>query len=144
MPPRDSTSSLIFLTTFFKTSVPICGFCKYKISSGAPNSTKVRSTCLFLPDESFTKVLSFPSEKVPAPPSPNCTLHSGSRPFPFQNASTLSCRFSTSKPRSKTTGCFPALASSNAANIPAGPKPAITVFFVSFPFRSTCSLGSLV
>lgn len=41
----------------------------------------------------FTSVLSFPSEKVPAPPSPNCTLESGSSTPSFQKRSTVSLRF---------------------------------------------------
>ena len=73
-PPRDLISSLIPATTFLKRSVPICGLFSYKISSGAPCSTKVSKTNLFLPNLSFTMVFSFPSENVPAPPSPNCTL----------------------------------------------------------------------
>ena len=76
--PSAKISSRIDCTTSRSLSVPICGFCIYKISSGAPCATKHSSTFRFLPEGSFTIVLSLPSEKVPAPPSPNCTLHSGS------------------------------------------------------------------
>ena len=49
------------------------------LSLGAPFFTKISSTFRPLPSLSFTRVLSLPSEKVPAPPSPNCTFDSGSR-----------------------------------------------------------------
>jgi len=50
--------------------------------------------------EWLRRVVSLPSEKVPAPPSPNCTLLSGSR-WPFcQNAPTWRTRSSTAHPRS--------------------------------------------
>ena len=68
-PPCDKIYSRIFFTTFFKLSLPIWGFASHKISSGAPKRTKVfntsrlRGLCVW--------VLSLPSEKVPAPPSPN-------------------------------------------------------------------------
>ena len=44
---------------------------------GAPNSTNACFTNAPRRPGSLTDVLSFPSEKVPAPPSPNWTLHSG-------------------------------------------------------------------
>ena len=125
-PPRDLISSLIPATTFLKRSVPICGLFSYKISSGAPCSTKVSKTNLFLPNLSFTKVFNFPSENVPAPPSPNCTLDSEFSSPLSQKCSTSFIRFVTSFPRSKTIGCNPALASISAANRPAGPIPITT------------------
>ena len=97
-PPRDLISSLIPATTFLKRSVPICGLFSYKISSGAPCSTKVSKTNLFLPNLSFTKVFSFPSENVPAPPSPNCTLDSEFSSPLSQKCSTSFIRFVTSFP----------------------------------------------
>ena len=75
---------------------------------------------------SCVEVLSLPSEKVPAPPSPNWTLDSGSSAPPARKASTSRSLASTSLPRSSTMGRAPARASTSAANIPAGPKPAIT------------------
>ena len=71
-------------------------------------------------------VVSLPSEKVPAPPSPNCTFDSVSSLCCDQNVFTLLVLLSTSPPRSRTRGRRPAFASVNAANIPAGPKPATT------------------
>ena len=103
-PPISIIKSRIPTTTCFKISVPICGLLSYKMCAGAPNSVKIRSTSLFLPYLSFTSVLSFPSEKVPAPPSPNCTLDSGLRLPPCQYASTSFERVSTSKPRSSKIG----------------------------------------
>ena len=75
---------------------------------------------------SCVPVLSLPSENVPAPPSPNCTLHSGSNGPPARNAAICALRVCASGPRSSTMGRAPARASSSAANIPAGPKPTIT------------------
>ena len=71
-------------------------------------------------------VPSLPSEKVPAPPSPNWTLHSGSSSPPARKASTFFFRVSASAPRSRTMGRSPAMLSTSAANIPPGPKPATT------------------
>ena len=75
---------------------------------------------------SLMPLLSLPSEKVPAPPSPNCTLLVGSKTPPAQNFSTSAVRASTSRPRSSTSGRSPAWASRSAANSPAGPMPATT------------------
>ena len=67
-------------------SVPTWGLCLYKISSGAPNSTKYLD--ISCNRGWVMRVVNLPSEKVPAPPSPNCTLDSGlNMPF-FQNVST--------------------------------------------------------
>ena len=66
--------------------------------------------------------LSLPSEKAPAPPSPNCTLLSGSSAAPFQKAFTSRARSSTLLPRSITSGARPMRASVSAANSPAGPR----------------------
>ena len=78
-------------------------------------------------------VVSFPSLKVPAPPSPNWTLDSVSSSPVFQNLSTAAVRVSTSCPRSRTSGLYPALARISAANIPAGPNPTITGLCLSVP-----------
>ena len=69
-PPFEIIYSLIFLTIFLKLSVPIWGFAVYKISFGAPNLTNSSNTFLeYILAE--LPVFSFPSENVPAPPSPN-------------------------------------------------------------------------
>ena len=55
----------------------------------------------------FTDVLSFPSENVPAPPSPNWTFESGTRIPVFQKFSTSLFRLSTLLPLSITIGLNP-------------------------------------
>ena len=114
----------MFLTISRKLSVPICGFAFIRISSGAPNSANFSKT--YLQSGSFIRVVSFPSEKVPAPPSPNCTLDSVLSSPPFQYFSTSLIRSSTGFPLSIITGLYPYSASKRPQNIPAGPKPAIT------------------
>ena len=130
-PPSSFISSLIFLTMPVKRSVPICGLLSYKISFGAPYSTKDFNTNLFLPKVSFTKVFNFPSENVPAPPSPKETLDSVSSFPSLQNLFTLRVLSSTQPPRSITIGFKPDLASKSAANIPAGPNPTTTGLLLS-------------
>ena len=103
-PPWARMVCRMCFTTFTRISVPICGFPSYKMDAGAPASTKIRSTSRFLPSLSFTSVFSFPSEKVPAPPSPNCALHSVSSTPSSQKDSTALHRSSTCRPRSKSTG----------------------------------------
>ena len=71
-------------------------------------------------------VVSFPSEKVPAPPSPNCTLEDWESAPVRQKCSTSAVRSSTSRPRSSTMGGRPARARVRAANSPAGPIPTTT------------------
>ncbi len=104
LPPRRIISSRRLSTTLRRTSVPMWGLATYKISSGAPNCTKVSKTKRLRPSLSLTRVFSFPSEKVPAPPSPNWTLDSGSKAPPCQKASTSAVLSRTGFPRSKTTG----------------------------------------
>lgn len=70
---------------------------------------------------SLMPVLSLPSENVPAPPSPNCTLERAFSAPPFQNASTSARRDSASRPRSSNSGKTPARASVSAANRPRRP-----------------------
>ena len=89
-PPQAIICSRIAFTMCRKISVPTCGLCLYKISSGAPNSTKyVAISCK---RGCVTRVVNFPSENVPAPPSPNCTLDSGLKIPCFQKASTSNVR----------------------------------------------------
>ena len=130
-----------FFTTFISTSEPICGFASVIIALSAPNRTKFSRTNLLLPSLSFTRVFNLPSEKVPAPPSPNCTFDSLSRAFPCQKDSIVSLRLSASSPLSITRGFNPAFESKSAANIPAGPNPTITG--LSIFSRSAFSMGSL-
>ncbi len=125
-PPRRRISFLIFLMTSLRRSVPMCGLFSHRISSGAPNSTKVFNTNVFLPVASFTAVFSFPSEKVPAPPSPNWILLRSSSCPVCQNVSTISCLRSTSMPLSKRIGAKPVLARESAQKSPAGPMPITT------------------
>ena len=96
------------------------------MDGSAPKRTKVSSTRRFLPEGSFTDVFSLPSEKVPAPPSPNCTLLLGLSMPLSQNFCTSQVLFSTRLPRSITIGRKPASANIYAQNRPAGPAPAIT------------------
>ena len=94
------------------------------MSGSAPASTNVCRISRWT--GSFVPVVSLPSEKLPAPPSPNCTFVRGSSTPSFQNVSTAATRSSMAAPRSSTTGFRPALASVSAAKMPQGPKPAIT------------------
>ena len=89
---------------------------------------------------SLVPVVSLPSEKAPAPPSPNCTLLVVSRiPF-FQKLCTSSVRVSTSLPRSIKIGC----ASISAANNPAGPAPTTTGLTVPLNFSTLYSYFSAI
>ncbi|MPN52201.1 hypothetical protein SDC9_199857 [bioreactor metagenome] len=105
-------------------SVPRCGRALTAISGGAPCFKYDCMTNAHL--GSLMRVRSFPSEKVPAPPSPNCMFDSSSSSFPEQNRAIFSARLSASSPRSSTIGAKPFNARSNAQNIPHGPKPTTT------------------
>ena len=129
---------LIFLTMSVRLSVPRCGFEQNPISFGAPNFTKVSRTNRFLPFLSFTRVFSFPSENVPAPPSPNWTFEEGFNLPLFQNAFTESILSSTCSPRSKSIGAYPFWHNIYAQKSPAGPVPAIT----GLPLSSFIPSGS--
>ena len=83
-------------------------------SAGAPAPTRASITAEMR--GSWVPVVNFPSEKVPAPPSPNCTLEAGSSAPPAQKPSTLAVRAST----------MPFRARNRAANSPAGPIPTTT------------------
>ena len=56
---------------------------------------------------SWVPVVSLPSEKVPAPPSPNWTLEAGLSTPVDQNRSTSAVRSSTGRPRSSTMEGMP-------------------------------------
>ena len=105
-------------------SVPMWGLWDHFTSAGAPAPTRASITAEMR--GSWVPVVNFPSEKVPAPPSPNCTLEAGSSAPPAQNPSTLAVRASTSSPRSSTTQGMPFRARNRAANSPAGPIPTTT------------------
>jgi hypothetical protein len=76
---------------------------------------------------------SLPSEKVPAPPSPNCTFDSGLSTF-LRHRPQVSCvRSRTALPRSRTIGRKPLCASTSAAKMPAGPKPTMIGRVASAP-----------
>lgn len=81
----------IAVTIFRRLSVPICGLAFVRISFGAPKSTKRSRT--YLQRGSFIRVVSLPSENVPAPPSPNCTLQLVSSSPVSQNFCTDAVRF---------------------------------------------------
>ena len=123
-PPSLLISSLIFLTTFFNISVPTCGLWEYKISSGDPKLTSSSRTFLHL--ISFILVVNLPSEKVPAPPSPNCIFELFLNILLFQKLLISFVLSSTSNPLSSKSGLYPLCAKSNAANKPAGPLPTTT------------------
>lgn len=83
----------------------MCGLDKYSISFGAPKETKSFST--FLQRGLLIPVVNFPSEKVPAPPSPNCTLEKVFNLPVFLNISTVLILFSTFSPCSIIIGFMP-------------------------------------
>ena len=62
-------------TTLRSRSVPMWGLWEERMSSGAPCSTSTSSTAESR--GSWVPVVSLPSEKAPAPPSPNWTLEAG-------------------------------------------------------------------
>ena len=101
-PPSLSTFFLIFTITSRSTSVPICGLARYMMSSPAPASRNSFSTSRMR--LSFIPVPIFPSEKVPAPPSPKSMFASGSSNLSLLNLSTASMRPSMAGPRSSTSG----------------------------------------
>ena len=74
------------------------------------------------PAGSSVPVVSLPSEKVPAPPSPNCTFACGSSGPPASNAATAAERSSTHAPRSTTSGRSAASARYSAAEQPGRPS----------------------
>ena len=125
-PPSDSISARIFSTMLTSRNVPMCGLATYRISSGAPALTNSVSTLRVRWRGSLIWLHSLPSEKVPAPPSPNCTLDSGFS-TPLRHSAQVSfVRSRTRLPRSSTIGRNPICASTSAAKMPQGPKPTTT------------------
>ena len=111
-------------------SVPICGLFIYEIWLGAPNLTNCSITVL---QSGLCKfVVSLPSEKVPAPPSPNCTLDIVFNIPSFLNSSTSFERSSTFLPCSIIIGFTPFSTIERAQNNPAGPAPIITGLLLLF------------
>ena len=123
-PPSCSMPSTMFVTTVGRMSDPMCGLASQRISRGAPEVTsvcKIRRCSWFL-----VPVVSFPSENVPAPPSPNWILLSGSSAAVVLKRSMSAVRRQASWPRSMRSGCRPALARASAAKRPAQPAPTTT------------------
>ncbi len=123
-PPRAIIVCRMALTTERSMSVPTCGLELKRMFSGAPAAT--RSDRTLRQRGSLMFVVSLPSEKVPAPPSPNCTLEFGSKSPCSQKWCTFAARLSTSSPRSSNRGRKPSSDSSRPAKRPAGPVPIIT------------------
>lgn len=69
------------------------------------------------------RVLSFPSVYAPAPPSPKFMLLSGSRLPSRMSRVTSFLRWTTSRPRSRSTDGTPRSRSPSAQKRPAGPVP---------------------
>ena len=103
-PPRKQISSVRFVTTSLSTSVPTCGLDEDRISSLAPALTNVSRMKRILPSGSFTPVFSFPSENVPAPPSPNCIFEFSLSTPRFLKSSTVFVLSSILSPRSRIIG----------------------------------------
>ena len=124
VPPASSIILTMLVTTVGRTSLPTWGFASHKIFFCAPALTKVsrikRWEALLVP------VLSFPSENVPAPPSPNWMLLSRSSWPVWLWCSTAAVLLVASSPRSMSRGLRPALASVSAQNRPAHPAPTTT------------------
>ena len=107
-----------------RMSLPMCGLFSQRISSGAPKRANVSSTSRLR--GSFVCVFSFPSENVPAPPSPNWMLHSSSRTLDLKKCSQDKTRSSTVPPLSTNTGRMPPRSRRKAQKSPAGPLPTTT------------------
>ena len=124
-----------------KLSVPIWGLFIYWICSGAPNFTKLAITTLH--NGSFIPVVNFPSENVPAPPSPNWIFELTFSLPVLANSSTSFILSSTLLPCSITIGFIPLLTSIKAQNNPAGPAPTIIGRISLFLFLVKSKLISL-
>ena len=126
VPPSASISARIFSIMLTSRKVPMCGLLTYRISSGAPALTNSVSTLRVRWRGSEIWLQSLPSLKVPAPPSPNCTLLVGSSTLRRHRPQVSCVRRRTSLPRSSTSGSRPIWARISAANSPQGPKPTTT------------------
>jgi len=92
------------------------------------------------------RVYSFPSEKVPAPPSPNCMFDFGLKSLCWKKLFTSLILASTSRPLSISSGLRPAFASNSVVNRPHGPLPTTTMSFSGnfFTVFSSYTKGSYV
>ena len=122
--PRSSSCRRRFTRVTWSISVPTWGLASTRMLSGAPQDTNCSK--IHRCRRSRVPVFSFPSEKAPAPPSPNCTLDSGSSTPVRQKDVTSRCRVTASCPRSSTMGRRPHRARTRAANRPPGPAPMTT------------------
>ena len=125
-PPSRSISWRMRSTTPTSRKVPMCGLATKRISSGAPARTNSSITLRVRWRGSLIWLHSLPSEKVPAPPSPNCTFDSGSRTPRRHRPQVSRVRSRTARPRSRTSGRSPIWARTSAAKMPHGPKPTTT------------------
>ena len=93
------------------------------ISAGAPAATNSCLTFKPLNPGSLTWLYNFPSENVPAPPSPNCTFDSVFNSLVRQKRKVSLARSWTDFPRSKIIGLKPICANISPTNKPHGPMP---------------------
>ena len=103
--PSETSSSRIRRQKPFRRSVPTCGLASVRRPGSPANSPKIPTT--WETSGSPMRVVSFPSENVPAPPSPNWTLLLGSMVPLFQKSATWRDRSSTGLPRSRRSGEAP-------------------------------------
>ena len=125
-PPSAMICSRKFSTTLTNLKVPMCGWAANKMSAGAPACTNSFMTLRPKWRGSLIWLYSLPSEKVPAPPSPNCTLLSGLSVCLRHKPQVSLVRWRTGLPRSMTIGLKPICAKLSAAKMPQGPKPTTT------------------
>ena len=83
-------------------------------------------------------MVNLPSEKVPAPPSPNCIFEKVLRTLLFIKLSTSCCLSSTVLPCSIIIGLILFLIKVKAAKSPAGPAPTTTLFL--HKFKLSCDI----
>ena len=108
------------------------GTCRYAACSrtgfppARPRATNSVSTLRPKWCGSLIWLYSLPSEKVPAPPSPNCTLDSGFSTERRHKPQVSLVRSRTTLPRSRMIGRNPICARISAANSPHGPAPITT------------------
>ena len=140
LPPSLKISFRMFFIILGKLSLPKCGLFKYKISFGAPKDTNSDKTSLTNSPPLF--VFNFPSEKVPAPPSPNWILEFSSKILVLIKSLTDFCLSSTDLPLSIKSTIKPFLNKFKAQNKPQGPAPTTkTLTFEDIFLNSLSILG---